>query len=122
MPHDRPVAVPLVNQDYRVTVGCVSDDGVGQVHPRFGQGMTNLPAMGVVAKGADIRRLKPERRARGERRRYLSAAGDLLRGCTEFGVRCRCARQAVDEVNGVFANPYDVKSRHGHETSIGGLP
>ena len=62
-----------------MTVGCVSDDGVGQVHPSFGQGMANLLAMGVVAKGADIRRLKPERRARGERRRYLSAAGDGLR-------------------------------------------
>ena len=65
--------------------------------------------MGVVAKGADIRRLKPERRARGERRRYLSVAGD---GCADARnlAFSRCPRQSVDEVNGVFANPYDVKS------------
>ncbi len=76
MPDDRPVAVSFVNHDHRVTVGRVAHDGMRRVDVRGRQRLADQPAVVIAAKGADVRRPQPERRARGERRRHLAPARD----------------------------------------------
>ena len=118
MPDDRPVAVSFVNQDHRVTVGRVAHDGVGRVDLRCRQRLADPPAVVIAAKGADVCRSQPERRARGERRRHLAPARDRVRRGAEASRSEPVRRQPVDQIHRVLADPDDVEARSSHRRRV----
>src|SRR5262249_7936445 len=100
-----------IDEDDGEAIVGVAPDDARDVDATARKLLANPPAVLVAAGNADVFAPQTEARAGGNRRRGLSAAQHMsIRDphLPERSPRLRSARQHVHEVNGVFADAYDI--------------
>ena len=111
MPQHRPFACRLIDEDDGELVVSLADDDVGEVDVAGGEILAHPTAVRVIADRAEKASAEAERRARGEHRRDLAAAGDEVRVDAQLGFRrgpSRGAGEKVDVVDGAGAEADNV--------------